>query len=93
MSFRIFDEFSDILGLLYDCILISKEVYHILQKYKLPNIYVFPTKIVSDFDSSLWEDYYFIKFFGEKLGIEYFNLKMEVLYVESYSYVENKRRC
>ena len=56
-------------------------------------IYVFSAKIVSDFDSSLWEDYYFIKFFGEKLGIEYFNLKMEVLYVESYSYVENKRRC
>ena len=56
-------------------------------------IYVFSAKIVSDFDSSLWEDYYFIKFFGEKLGIEYFNLKMEVLYVKSYSYVENKRRC
>ena len=75
MSFRIFDEFSDIIGLLYDCILISKEVYHILQKYKLPNIYVFPAKIVSDFDSSLWENYYFIKFFWRKTWNRVFQFK------------------
>lgn len=67
LSFKISRIASNEIGVLYDCLLISKEVYDSLKKYKLPNIFKFPAKIVSDFDSSIWEDYYFIKFFGVNL--------------------------
>ena len=108
LSFEIIGKGEEEYSILKDCLLVSKEAYDVFKKYKLPANFIFPTKIISDFNNTIWDDYYFIKFFGVDLyhvnfqksafynenGEELFKIKnLEDYFISGHFFADKKIIC